>query len=291
MDGSDDRRVIARISREAGTAMTLTGRASEGTSGGAIYVDLEDGRPAVVTRFLGSVERARQTASVLARASSDGLPVPLPSAVVAVGTQVFLVQQRMSGSPPTAVTPQVMDAVVAVNDVFADILIDHPSVPVLPLCLSRSGDPHPRHEVLAQHSRRSRRVLEAIRDVGRHHPGEMTGHDLLHIDLDLSNVLVDEAGIVTAVVDWNLGAYRGDRHLALIKTRFEQEWALHEPLVDPMVVSAARHLDQLIEQRVTSSDRQRYWAHRLLYQLHWILQSGYDDVIDWHLDVAEDRLC
>lgn len=33
-----------------------------------------------------------------------------------------------------------------------------------------------------------------------------------------------------------------------------------------------------------------YWAHLMLYQLHFALQFAPPDVAEWHLQVAEERL-
>lgn len=286
----EDQVVIDAINQQSQLNLTITGRAATGTSGGAIYVDLGNGEPGVVTRFLGPLAHAHQTASILELAHRRGLPVPRHHQVVPIGQDIFVVQERLPGEPPTLITTATIDAVVEVNDLFAGVVAGRDDVRTMPLCLRESGDPYPRHEILAEHSSRSRRILGLIQAIGRRHPGEVTGDDLLHVDLDLSNILFNEQGEVTGIVDWNLGAYRGDRYLALVKTRFEQEWALHEPSPDPNRIAAAQHLDEVLRQRVTASDLQLYWAHRILYQLHWMLPSGPPEVVDWHLAVAEDRL-
>ncbi len=290
MSEAEDQALIDAVNTVSGSSLTVIGRAAAGTSGGAIFVDLDDGSPGVVTRFLGTEDHANQTALIMARIKALGLPVPTHHRVVAVDHDIFLVQERLPGIPPTTVTPAVIDAVVEVNDRFARVLVDEPGVPTLPLCLSRSGHPYPRHEILAEHSPRSRRILDAIRSVALPERDDPAGDDLHHVDLDLSNVLFAPDGTVSGVVDWNLGVYRGDRHRALVKTRFEQEWALHAPTPQHAHVEAAEHLDRLLEQRIAAPELRRFWASRLLYQLHWILQSGPPEVVDWHLTVAEQRL-
>ncbi|GAB3413772.1 hypothetical protein GCM10027569_33420 [Flindersiella endophytica] len=258
--------------------------------GGAIFVEWPDGRPGVVTRFIGSQGDAERTAGVLAHAHRCGLPVPRHDLVVRVDEDVLMVQERLPGSPPGRMSGAVVDAVVALNDRFAGLLADRPDVPLLALCLDRSGDPYPRHEVLAAHSERSRRILDRIVQVGTRSPRQAGGTDLLHIDLTPPNLLFDDAGRVTGVVDWNLGAYRGDRHLALVKTRFELEWSLQTPNPDRDDVAAAARLDEVLSARVPADLLQAYWAHRVLYQLHWALQFSPPDVVEWHLRVAEERL-
>jgi len=38
--------------------------------------------------------------------------------------------------------------------------------------------------------------------------------------------------MMTPVVDWNLGVYRGDRRLALVQTRFDREWFVRRPAAE-----------------------------------------------------------
>lgn len=290
MGDPGDVALVAAVNRRSGAGLHVLGRAERGTLGGAIYVQWPDGRAGVVTRFIGTLSEARRTAGVLEHARGYGLPVARHDLVLQVNEDIIVVQERLPGSPPARVNPAVIDAIVALNDRFAGVLADRPDVPLLPLCLSGSGDPYPRHEVLAQHSNRSRRILDAILRIGAADPREMAGEDLVHIDLTGPNVLFDESGAITGVVDWNLGAYRGDRHLALVKTRFEEEWGIHAPTPSPDAVAAATHLDRILADRVPAATLRRYWAHRILYQLYWAIQEFPPEVLDWHLEVAETRL-
>ncbi len=290
MEIDADQVVLDAINEVADIELTLEGRADRGTSGGAILISLPDRRPGVVTRFLGPVAEAERTREVLSYVRRRGLPVPQHHLVVEVGADVFLVQERLPGRPPGVLTPAVVDGIIGLNDKFAGALRSRRDVPTLALCLTASGDPYPRHEVLAGHSERSRRLLREIRAIGQAGPDEAVGDDLLHIDLTPDNILFDEAGSVTGVVDWNLGVYRGDRSLALVKTRFDLQWQLQTPAPDPETVAAARHLDRHLEACVPVETLRRYWAHRLLYQLHWTLPSSPPDVVDWHLAFAEARL-
>ncbi|HVX45619.1 MAG TPA: phosphotransferase [Mycobacteriales bacterium] len=268
----------------------MLGRAEHGTLGGAVFVQWPDGRPGVVTRFIGTLFEAQRTANVLELARRRDLPVPRHELVMEVEEAVIVVQERLPGSPPAQVTPAVVDAMVELNDRFAGALADHPGVPLLPLCLDGTGDRYPRHETLAAYSDRGRRILDAIRRIDAEAPGEMAGSDLLHIDLTGPNVLFDDAGAVTGIVDWNLGAYRGDRHLALVKTRFEEEWGIHSQPENPNAVASAAYLDQILAERVPPVTLRRYWAHRILYQLYWAINELPPEVLDWHFEVAESRL-
>jgi aminoglycoside phosphotransferase (APT) family kinase protein len=285
-----DHEVVAAINRRAGAGLTVVGRAPDGELGGAIYAQWPDGRPAVVTRFLHSPAEARRTAEVLAYVRARGLPVPRHDLVVDLDDGVVFVQERLPGTPPRHLTVAAVDAMVEINDRFAGALVARPDVPVRPLCLTRSGDPYPRHETLREHSARSRRILGEIRRIGRREPHEMTGADLVHVDLTAANVLFDENGNATGVVDWNLGAYRGDRLFALVKTRFDREWFVRSPDADPGENAAVAHLDEILADRIAPATLRMYWAHWMLYQLHWAIRTGPAEVVDWHLDMAESRL-
>ena len=57
-----DHAVVEAVNRVLRTRMRVIGRAEEGTSGGAIFVDLGDGGSGVITTFLGTRARAEQTA-------------------------------------------------------------------------------------------------------------------------------------------------------------------------------------------------------------------------------------
>jgi hypothetical protein len=131
-----------------------------------MFIEWPDGRPGVITRFLGSLYEARRTASVLAEAPDAGVPVPRHELILDIDTGVLMVQERLPGCAPPEVTPTVIDTIVDLNDRFAIPLHDRPDVPILSLRLDGSGDPYPRHEVLASHSSRSCRLLDAIRATG-----------------------------------------------------------------------------------------------------------------------------
>ncbi len=280
--------MVAAINRRTDAGLTATGRALFGKLGGAIYAEWPDGRPAVVTRFMGSPAEARRTAETLAYVKDRGLPVPHHELVVEVDGEVYFVQERLPSAPPQRLSPARMEAIVAVNDRFADALAARPEVPAPPQC--RTGDPDPRHEVLAGHGPRSRRVLEQILRITRQAPQQMPGADLVHIDLSGANVLFDEDGTATGVVDWNLGAYRGDRLFALVQTRFDREWFVRSPDADPIETAAAHRLDEILAERIPADTLRLYWAQWMLHQLHRAIRTAPPEAIDWHLDLAESRL-
>jgi aminoglycoside phosphotransferase (APT) family kinase protein len=285
-----DHEVVSAINRRTAAGLTVVGRAPEGRLGGAIYVAWPDGRQAVVTRFLGSVAEAHRTAGVLAHVRDRGLPVPRHDLVVALDDGVVFVQERLPAAPQRRLTAARVDAIVEINDRFAGALAARPDVPVRPLRLDRSDEPYACHEASANHSSRSRRLLDEMLRIGERTPDDVGDTDLVHVDLSAANVLFDANDHATAVVDWNLGAYRGDRLFALVKTRFDREWFVRSPDADPVETAAAAHLDEILADRITPDTLRGYWAHWMLYQLRWAIRSASAEVVDWHLDLAESRI-
>lgn len=285
-----DHEIVSAINRRTGAGLRIIGRALHGRLGGAIYAEWPDGRQAVVTRFVGSLAEAKCTADVLAHVRDRGLPVPRHDLVVDLNDDVMFVQERLPSAPPRRLTPGRVDAMVEINDRFAGALAARPGPPVRLLCLDCGSDPCPRHEVLATHSPRSRRVLEEILRIGRREPREMVGDDLVHVDLTAANVLFDENDRATGVVDWNLGASRGDRLFALVQTRIDREWFIQSPDADPVENAAAARLDEILVDRIAPATLRMYWAHWMLRQLCWAVRSAPPNVVDWHLDMTESRL-
>jgi aminoglycoside phosphotransferase (APT) family kinase protein len=171
------------------------------------------------------------------------------------------------------------------NERFAGLLVERPDIRTPKLYLERSGPAFYRHETLAQYSRRSRRLLERIEQLG---PYELTGTDLLHADYTLGNVLFDGTEI-SGVVDW--GVLRGDRRFALVGLRFDLAWTAMDqssPVsVDP---GAVARLDQHLEALLEPAELLRYWAHWTLRQLDWTISHHGQADIELHLELGESRL-
>ncbi|GAA1671593.1 hypothetical protein GCM10009830_17020 [Glycomyces endophyticus] len=284
-----DHQLVSEINRRTNAGLTVTGRSLFGKLGGAIYAEWPDGRPAVVTRFSGSLAEANLTVAILEHVRGQGLPVPRHDLAVELGDGVCFVQERLPSAPPEPLSPARMEAIVAVNDRFANALAARPEVPRPPLCRDRGGSPDPRHATLGGHGPRGRRVLDRIVGITEGAP-EPSGTDLVHIDLSGANVLFDAHGAATAVVDWNMGVFRGDRHFALVQTRFDREWFVRSPDADPVETAAALRLDDLLAERLSPDTLRRYWAHWLLHHLDRAIRSSPPETVDWHLDLAESRL-
>ena len=285
--------LVAEVNHQAGTALQVVGVAEQGQSGGAVFVRWPDGRGGVVSRSPLLIDEARQTAEVLSEARSQGLPVPRHEVLVELGAStgggVAVVQERLPGRPARRTDVRVVEAMLDLNEQFAGLLAERSDVRIPLLYLHQSGPVVPRHEVLEQYSDRSRRLLSSIREVGAQ---EMVGDDLVHPDFTVPNVLFDEAGRITGVVDWNLGVLRGDRRWALIKLRFDLTWAAAFPGGDQgsTQAEAIERVDAAIDSSLEPDLLQAYWAHWTLVQLHWAILHHPPEVIDLHLALGERRL-
>jgi aminoglycoside phosphotransferase (APT) family kinase protein len=287
------RRLVHGIRVRTGCDLTYLGQAALGETFGAAFVAWPDGQQGVVTRATVPAARMRQTADVLELARSLGLPVPRLDLIVELDDDVVaVVQERLPGRPAAFVDADVIDALVAANDCLADLLHGRLDVPGPAMYLSESAPVHPRHEMLEQHSRRSRELLRRIRAIGRRQSKEMPGHDLVHPDFTVPNVLLDGDGQVTGMIDWNNGALRGDRRFALVKLLFDLTWdgqgeqgGRHH--IQPC---ALRRLDTILHDTVETELLQTYWAHWTLVMLHWTIRNGDTDAIDLHLRLGERGL-
>lgn len=286
--GLDPAGQVAAVNAGTGAGLTLVGVADHGDSGGAVYVSWPDGRPGVLTRSPASLERVRQTADVLAGLRADGLPVPRHDLIVELGGGVVaIVQERLPGRPAERLDATTIDAMVEINERFADLLAGRADVPVPDLGIREDAWDPRAVALLREHGPRARRILDRIREVGESAPLRIDGDDVLHPDLTLGNVLY-EAGRVTGVVDWNWGVERGDRRFALVRIYIDLYWSLVYPgAVEP---SAWERLGTVVETLIEPDLLRAYWANVTLGQLsHWSLE-GSKEAVELFLRMGESRL-
>ena len=283
--------LLGRINAAAGCDLRLTGVAEHGESGGALYVEWPDGRRGVVTRSFSSLESMRRTADVLNEARMLGIPVPRHDLIVPLPDDVVaIVQERLAGEPAHLVDAAVLDQIVEASQAFSGLLKSRPDLPLQPLHLRSSGPGFMRHETLASHNERSRRLLARIRDIGRDGSHEAVGDDLVHPDYTFGNVLFTN-GRITGIVDWNGGISRGDRWLALVGLRFEMSWSTLYPDGQHNVTpEAIARLDQHLDAGMDPDVLLKYWAHWTLSRLDWTISNFPQADVDLFLAVGESRL-
>lgn len=282
--------LVRILNERAGCGLELTGVIDQGQSGAA-YVRRPDGRDAVVTTALASPARMRATAEVLARLRARGYPVPEHQFLLPVddGT-VAVVQERLPGSTPALATVQTVRAIVALNERFAGLLADRPDIPAPPLALGRDGDPIPGGP-LQEHSPRTRRMLRRIRAVADEHDGQVTGDDLVHVDLTVPNTLFLDDGRIGGLIDWNYGVARGDRRFGLVKLLHTLSFADAVPgSGPPPTPEALQYVADTVTSALDPATLRAYWANQTLTMLYWSIRSRNAAAVQAYLDLGESRL-
>jgi Phosphotransferase enzyme family len=287
----DAERLVAELNAGTGIDVRLDGVAALGEVSGAAYVHWPDGHDSVVARSSSSVDWLRFIGEVLDVARAGGALVPRYELIAELADSSVLVQERLPGAPPDQIDHATIDAIVAANETFAGLLRDRPDVPAPELFLRESGQGHCVHETLAEYDDRGRKLLAWIREVGSEAPATLPGEDLVHWDLVPGNVLMDEAGAVTGIVDWD-GIGRGDRRFSLMKLRFVLERAaVLRPAGDPIVsASAVARLDERLQDMMELEVFRLCWAHWSLSMVDWAIRHSPRAYADLYLDLAVSRL-
>lgn len=285
--------VVAEINARTGSELALVGLSEQtGGTSSAAYVRWPDGRDGALTRTATPLDRMCQTAEVMAMVRARGIPVPRHDLVLELADgRVAVVQERLPGRHASRIGRTAVDAMVAMNDRFAGLLVDRSDVPLPPAFLTprHEDHDHPWHETLGRYSERSRRVLRRFFELGGGgNASRMTGDDVVHTDYSFGNVLFDEDGQISGVVDWNFGVNRGDCRYALLGMRghLANEGDQYEGCQD-----AIDRLDEVLETTIEPSLLRAYWVHRTVQGVHWAIHDHLrPDRIDHDLDVAESHL-
>jgi aminoglycoside phosphotransferase (APT) family kinase protein len=258
-------------------------QSAPGGNVGAAYIATADGRQSVLTWQPGSsTERHREIADLLGIARRHGLVVPRYEHVLQVGSAVAIVQERLPGTPPSQVDQALAEQLVEVNAQLRGVLADRPDVPTAQLFLRESGPGFCLHEPLREYSDRTRRILRWVREVGADHPDTMDGDDLVHLDFQPANVLVDDAGRLTGVFDWD-GAARGDGRIDLVVLLF----GLHSGYGAPSTID---WLSERIHEQLTDDELRPYWASLSLRMIDWSIRHYSADEVEHWIDVAESGI-
>jgi aminoglycoside phosphotransferase (APT) family kinase protein len=277
--------VLAEINERTGSGLELVGLADQvGGTSSAAFVRWPDGRPAALTRTTTPLSVMQQTARVLSHARARGLPVPRHDLVLKLTDgYVAVVQERLRGAQVREVNAAVIDAFTAMNERFSGLLEAHRDVPP-PAAFPDGGRPdYGWGDTLGRHSERSRRLLRRLLEVDGGRPFQMTGDDLIHTDYSLDNVLFDEHGQISGIVDWNQGAARGDHRYALIS-----RLGVHEHPEVP--VEALDRLDQVLA-AIEPSLLRIYRAHWKVLHVHYAISNRLAEArIEHDLSEAEQFL-
>lgn len=164
---------------------------------------------------------------------------------------------------------------IDLNRQFAGLLVGHRDIPPVELYLGHSGPGFCLHEPLAGYDRRTARLLDWIREVGRDYEMPDDG-DLVHFDYHPGNILVRDDDRICGVVDWD-GTRRGDRHLDLVTLRFD---------LGRRAPDLTGQLDELLRSAVSAERLRAYWAHMSLRQVDWAIRHHTSSDVDVWLSVA-----
>jgi aminoglycoside phosphotransferase (APT) family kinase protein len=264
--------VVAEINARTDSGLELVGLADQvGGTSSAAFVSWPDGRQAALTRTTTSLPVMLQTAQALATARARGLPVPRHDLVLELADgYVAVVQERMPGRQVAQVDAGVIDAFAAMNERFADVLADHRDVPPPAAFPDDGSADYGWGDTLARHSDRGRRLLDRLLEVDGGTPFRMAGDDLVHTDYSLENVLFDEEGQISGIVDWNQGAVRGDHRYALVS-----RLGIHEHAV--VRSDALDRLDQLLAS-IDPTLLRIYLAHWKVFHVHYAISKRLGEV-------------
>lgn len=278
----DAPRLVAAINEAHGLRLTYRGTAGGGNVGAGYVSDANGHRFVLTWQPDASVVRHREIAGLVSLARARGVPAPRYEHVLQVGADVAVLQEPLAGSPPTRATPELVDVLVALNERCRGALAGRDDVARAELYLRHSGPGFCLHEPLSEYSARTRRLLARIRRLGAGAPTVVPGEDLVHLDYQPGNVLVDESGVVTGIVDWD-GAARGDADLDLVVLLF----GLYASGGSP---ATTERLEERLRTRVRPDLLVVYWAHVSLRLVDWAIRHhGPDDVHAW-LRLAERGL-
>jgi hypothetical protein len=267
----DAPRVLDRIAEITGVRLLLEGRCPGGEIGAA-YVRWPDGRRGVLS------EGRTRTAPLVDRARAAGVPTARHQLAAHVDGVRVIVQERLPGTPPATADAALIEQMIEVTDRLAGLLADDPAPAPAPLYLTADGPGFCLHGPLAEYSERTARLLGWVHEVGAD-GSAMIGDDLVHLDFQPGNVLVDDTGRLTGVIDWD-GACRGDRHFDLVTLRF-------------MLTGRAPHLVPLLDERLTAISARRrraYWAHMSLRLVDWSIRHHDAARVEHWLTVAESGI-
>jgi aminoglycoside phosphotransferase len=260
--------------------------AALGETNAAAFVQWPDGRQGVLTRTRYPIEHLTNVSEILDMVRARGIPVPRYELITEFQGWSIIVQERLPGAPLAGrhIDLPMMEAILALNASFAELLRHRPDVPSIGTAASR-----PKYAALDGYDVRTRELLARIREIQETSNGPADGHDLVQGDFSLPNILFDKDGNLTGIVDWHDHTlYRGDRRFCLVPLRFDIAWSIVRgwATVDPVAV---RLLDEALD-TIEPAILQLYWTRPSVNLLGAMIQEGRHADIDHLLTIAWSRL-
>lgn len=276
--------LLATINARHGTSFVLGDRYADGESGFGVYaVSDAAGRHGVLKWFADPsvVDRLREIDAATARLRAQGYPAPLSLVVGSTSAASYAIQERRPGVPLRVVTPALVPSLIALNALQRGHAIprrrDWPGRVVESVL--HGGDGCCLLDPLRTYSPETAELLAALQAlVARHKDDRYETADLVHFDLNPTNILVED-GAVSGVIDWQ-DPCAGDRAFDLVTLLF---YAWDSPAMrDPLW----RHVRGQISPGVLGV----YLAHMILRQVDWSIRHyGPQQTASW-LRIAREAL-
>jgi Ser/Thr protein kinase RdoA (MazF antagonist) len=268
--------VLAALAAATGVRLTEEGRPPGGQIG-ACYVRWPDGHRSVLTCVPAEHRASAHQGAELARiARAAGVPAPGYELVAELPGVVAVVQELLPGIAPTTVTRSTVESMVELNGRLRGLLSRRAGLPMASLYLQADGPGFCLHGPMAGYDGRTARLLAEIEAAGAQLPEHLAGDDLVHFDFHPGNVLIDQAGTVTGVVDWD-GAARAHGALDLMTLRFDL--ARRAP-------DLGRWLGAVLRESATPAVWLGCWAHMSLRIVDWAIREWTADEVSAWLRVA-----
>jgi aminoglycoside phosphotransferase (APT) family kinase protein len=269
--------VVRELATATGIHLALDGMCPGGQVGAA-YVRWPDGHRSVLTCMPpGHADAARRTESLLAAGRAHGVPAPRYELVAELPSAVAIVQELLPGAPPAVTGRRTVESMIEANRRCRGILAGRHDLPNPSLYLRADGPGYCQHGPLAHYDRRTARLLAEVEEIGAAVPEQLAGDDLVHFDFHPENVLVDAAGAVTGVVDWD-GAGRSNGYLDLFTLRFD-------------LAHRAPDLGRWLGERLRAAASEEVilacWAHMSLRLVDWSIRHYAASYVTTWLEVAE----
>ncbi|MFI7125075.1 phosphotransferase family protein [Nonomuraea sp. NPDC050153] len=232
---------------------------------GAAYVRWPDGHLSVLTR-------GPDVSELLSVARAAGVPAPRYELV----HPPVVVQELLPGTIARLPTAATVRDMLEINRRCRGVLAGRTDLPALRLHLRADGPGFCLHGPLRAYDRRTRHLLDQVEEIGRAFPDTLEGDDLVHTDFHPENVLVDAAGRVTGVIDWD-GATRGHADFDLFTLRFD---------LTHRAPDLARRTPALQTHAPDPAAALACWAHMSLRMVDWAIRHfTASDVTTW-LNIA-----
>lgn len=267
--------VLAELATATGLHLVYEGRCRGGQIG-ACYVRWPDGHRSVLTAMPPGGLEAQRAAGLAAVARTAGVPAPRFELVADLPSVTAVVQELLPGTMPATVSRRTVASIVEVTRRCLGLLAGRTDLPAPSLFLRTDGPGFCLHGAMAGYDQRTARLLAVIEKAGAELPERLAGDDLVHFDLHPENVLVDETGDVTGVVDWD-GAARSDGALDLMTLRFDL--ARRAPDLSLWVGA-------LLRESVPEPVLLACWAHLSLRLVDWAIREQTADDVDAWIRVA-----